>query len=96
MSVHFYPERGKVDAALEALKVYQVGKPVVVEECFPLKCSADELAAFMKRAEAGGLASGWISFYWGKTAEEYRDEEGIGAALKAMWLERFAALGAAR
>lgn len=28
VSVHFYPERGKVEAALEALAVYQIGKPV--------------------------------------------------------------------
>src|SRR5690606_19415314 len=35
VSVHFYPKKGEVDKALEALKVYEIGKPLVVEEIFP-------------------------------------------------------------
>ena len=33
---HIYPERGKVKEALETLKGFAVGKPVVIEETFPL------------------------------------------------------------
>ena len=71
-------------------------KPVVVEEFFPLKCGVVELEGFMRRAEAAGLVQGWVSFYWGKRAEEYAEEEGIGAAIKAQWLQRFAEMGAGR
>src|SRR5690606_8059253 len=36
VAVHIYPEQGKVDEALEVLRGFDVGKPVVVEELFPL------------------------------------------------------------
>jgi hypothetical protein len=87
LSVHIYPEAGKVDRALETLKGFAVGKPVVVEETFPLKCSGAELESFMDRA--GSQAAGWISFYWGKTPEELRKSGTIADALTFDWLTRF-------
>ena len=42
LCVHLYPETGKVDEAIETLKGFAVGKPVVIEETFPLKCSREE------------------------------------------------------
>jgi sugar phosphate isomerase/epimerase len=94
VSVHFYPRKGEVDRALEALAVYQVGKPVVIEETFPLHCSADELERFMDEANAEGLANGWISFYWGKTEEEYKaGEPTIADAIKGAWIRRFREIG---
>ena len=87
-SVHFYPEEGKIDQALEALSAYRTGKPLVVEEIFPLKCNAADLDGFIDRSKP--YASGWISFYWGKTIEEYAAEPSDPAsALKATWLEYF-------
>lgn len=38
------------------------------------------------------IADGWISFYWGKTPEEYDKEPGIKAALTGGWLRHFNAL----
>ena len=38
LAVHIYPERGKLEAALETLRGFAIGKPVVIEETFPLKC----------------------------------------------------------
>jgi hypothetical protein len=87
LSVHIYPETGKIDHALETMKGFAVGKPVVVEEIFPLKCSGAELESFMDRA--GSHASGWISFYWGKTREELRKSKGFADALTLDWLTRF-------
>src|SRR5262245_27848576 len=43
VSVHLYPKSGKLDEAARTLKGFSVGKPVVVEETFPLKCSPEEL-----------------------------------------------------
>ena len=54
LAVHIYPQKGKVDDALETLKGFAVGKPVIVEETFPLKCSAEELESFIDRAGPAG------------------------------------------
>ena len=36
-----------------------------------------------------GIASGWISFYWGKTIAEYRKTRKLDDAMMASWLEFF-------
>lgn len=91
VAVHLYPERGKVDEAIETLKAFDVGKPIVVEETFPLKCPVEELRTFIEKSR--GTASGWIGFYWGKTAEECRASKTIADAVTAGWLELFRELG---
>ena len=89
VAVHFYPKQGEVDKALKALEAYEVGKPLVVEEMFPLSCGEDELAEFVKKSAKH--ADGWISFYWGTSAKELRTKENptIGEAITASWLEKF-------
>ncbi|MGD8499182.1 MAG: cellulase family glycosylhydrolase, partial [Phycisphaerales bacterium] len=86
-SVHFYPKRGEVGKALKALTVYDVGKPLVVEEMFPLHCSTEELNVFIDASRR--IAEGWIGFYWGKTIDEYTDDTGLAGALTKGWLEYF-------
>ena len=85
VSVHFYPESGKLEQALTALRVYDIGKPLVIEEMFPLKCSTEELLEFVRRSD--DVADGWISFYWGKPAIEYG--QSIAGKMTADWLEAF-------
>ncbi len=85
--VHFYPETGKVDAAVTALAAYGIGKPVVIEEMFPLKCSASELGEFIEKSRT--TACGWIGFYWGKTPDECRQSNTLNDALTLAWLELF-------
>jgi hypothetical protein len=88
VSVHFYPKKGEVDQALKALSVYDAGKPIVIEEMFPLNCSKDDLARFIDRSKP--IAAGWISFYWGETVAEYRQQKGtISDAIMADWLDYF-------
>jgi hypothetical protein len=91
VSVHFYPKKGEVEKALKALAVYEIGKPLVIEEMFPLSCSAAELLDFIQRS--GTIADGWISFYWGKTIEEYSaeaaDRTDIASAITSEWLQLF-------
>ena len=92
IAVHIYPKKGKVDEAIETLKGFAaVGKPVVIEEIFPLKGSPQEVAEFIEKSKSH--ASGWISFYWGKTANEYRQSEKLPDAIVAKWLETFVELG---
>jgi hypothetical protein len=87
LCVHLYPETNKIDDALETLKGFSIGKPVMVEETFPLKCSPKELDEFI--SQAGPLAAGWVSFYWGTTPDELQKTNTIGAAIQRDWLERF-------
>jgi len=87
ISVHMYPERGKLTEAIETLAGFSVGKPVVIEETFPLKCSIAELEQFIE--DSRKYAYGWIGFYWGKTHEEYKQSAGIRDALMLKWLEFF-------
>ena len=62
VSVHFYPEEGKIKDALEALAKYDIGQPLVIEEFFPLKCSLDQLDDFID----GERPSRWLdeSLLW--------------------------------
>jgi len=87
VSVHLYPEHGKVAEALETLRGFAVGKPVVVEETFPLKCGMEDFGRFIEAS--GEVASGWIGFYWGETPEELRDRGTLAAAITRKWLEFF-------
>ena len=87
VSVHVYPERGKVPEALETLRGFAIGKPVVVEETFPLKCGIEEFGRFIDASEE--TACGWIGFYWGATPEELRGTGTIAAAMTRGWLEFF-------
>lgn len=87
LCVHLYPETGKLDDAAKTLKAFNVGKPVVVEETFPLKCSGKDLDAFIDKA--GTDAAGWISFYWGTLPDKLRQSKEIKDAILLDWLERF-------
>jgi hypothetical protein len=88
-SVHFYPKSGEVDKALAALAAYEVGKPLVIEEIFPLKASSEETLDFINRSKPH--ADGWISFYWGQTIDECEQRQDIAGAITAAWLQQFQA-----
>ena len=88
LCVHLYPEAGKLDEATATLKGFgAAGKPVVVEETFPLKCSPAELDGFIDRSAAH--AAGWVSFYWGTPPAELRRSAAPVDALILDWLTRF-------
>ena len=86
-SVHFYPKNGEVEKALTALSAYDIGKPLVIEEMFPLHCSIDELALFIDASRS--FADGYIGFYWGKTIDEYNEKSDIPSAITKSWLKYF-------
>jgi hypothetical protein len=58
-----------VDKALTALAVYDIGKPLVVGEIFPLSCTLEELDQFIDGAS--DRVDGWISHYFGYSIEEH-------------------------
>src|SRR3546814_252215 len=87
VSVHFYPETGKIPEAVKALKTYDIGKPLVIEEMFPLKSTIAGLDSFINASR--DIAEGYIGFYWGKPAEEYDSNQMAGIFIRA-WLRYFA------
>jgi len=87
--VHFYPKKGEVDKALTALSAYDIGKPLVIEEMFPLQCSIDELAVFIDASHS--FADGYIGFYWGKTINDYNEKSDLPSAITKSWLKYFSA-----
>jgi hypothetical protein len=88
VSVHFYPKQGEVKKALKALAVYDIGKPIVIEEMFPLSCSTQQLDEFIDGSRK--LATGWIGFYWGKSLEEYaKQKSSIAEGMAEGWLKYF-------
>ena len=91
LSVHMYPKDATVDANLELLKTLQIGKPIVIEETFPLGCSVESFEKFFSGSR--DTASGWIGFYWGKTLAEHRGGKEFKDALMSRWLEFFQTQG---
>lgn len=87
ISVHIYPKKGKLDEALKTLKGFDIGKPVVIEETFPLKSSFKEFEEFIQKSKQH--ADGWIGFYWGKTLDEYKQGKTMRDAIMVGWLEFF-------
>lgn len=87
LSVHLYPAKGKVEEALRTLAGFDVGKPVLIEETFPLKCSIEEFGQFIDGSK--NTAAGWVGFFWGQSPEELRRSKAIGDVLTAEWLEFF-------
>jgi hypothetical protein len=87
LCVHLYPAKGEVDKALKTLAGFDVGKPVLIEETFPLKCSLSEFGQFIDGSKK--TSAGWMGFYWGQSLEELRRSKAIGDVLTAQWLEFF-------
>ena len=88
VSLHFYPKSGELDKAIKALKVYEIGKPMVIEEMFPMSCSVEEIDQFIDGSRP--LACGWIGFYWGKTIAEYeQSRRTIADEMTLGWLKYF-------
>jgi hypothetical protein len=90
LCVHLYPKAGKLDEAIATLEGFATaGKPVLIEETFPLACGVEEFRTFLARTKK--VAAGWVGFYWGKTREELKGAKTIPDALTLGWLDIFRA-----
>jgi Cellulase (glycosyl hydrolase family 5) len=90
LCVHYYPRNGKLDDDLAILKLYDIGKPLVIEEIFPLSSDAETTETFLRHSRE--YTDGWISFYWGTTPEEYDKIPGLRASAIGGWLRHFITL----
>lgn len=61
ISAHLYPEEGKPEEMLKKLHGFCVGKPVLIDETFHLKCSVEEEEWFLR--EASKRVQGFFGFY---------------------------------
>lgn len=95
LSVHIYPNSKNPEEAMEGLAKYAAGKPIVIEETFPLSCGPEQLEKFM--LDSRQYATGWIGHYDGSTIEELdaleRDKKlTIGQSIYRSWLRLFVKL----
>jgi hypothetical protein len=95
ISVHIYPDKDRPDEAMESLRVCSVGKPVVIEETFPLQCGAEQLETFLRASRE--MACGWIGHYDGDTPDQLDALErsgklSIAQSIYRTWLRMFVRL----
>jgi hypothetical protein len=87
LSVHIYPKSKQSDEASTALRECDAGKPLVIEETFPLECGIAQLEKFLRGSRP--LACGWIFHYDGATIADYDalDHAGHLTIAQSMWRE---------
>lgn len=92
ISVHIYPDAAKPDEAMECLREFVVGKPIVIEETFPLSCGTEQLEQFLRASRPA--ATGWFGHYDGDSVSELdkltrADEISNTQAVYRAWLKMF-------
>jgi len=95
ISVHIYPDSKRPDEAMECLRQFAAGKPVVIEETFPLSCDVAQLETFLR--DSREVACGWIGHYDGQSPKEIDALERAGQmtpkqAAYREWLRLFVRL----
>jgi len=85
LSVHIYPKSKEPTEAPKALSECVAGKPVMIEETFPLECTVEEFESFLRSSRE--TASGWIFHYDGSTLNELDELERAQklTPVKAAW-----------
>ncbi len=77
LSIHLYPDTKKPDEVRKALsECAGHGKPVLIEETFPMSCPIQELEVFLRESRA--MACGWVWHYDGFTPEDYAQRAKAG------------------
>lgn len=86
VSPHLYPKTGKVDDEITLLKQFDWGKPIVIGETFPLRCSADDERDFLLKSRE--FAHGWIGHWPDESPAELTKLKATGKATihNAIWL----------
>jgi len=88
LCVHLYPRDDKLDEDLATLAAFAAaGKPVVIEETFPLGSTMENFAKFIAASRKD--AAGHFGFYWGKPPAELATSKELADALMLAWLEYF-------
>ncbi|MEQ8785675.1 MAG: cellulase family glycosylhydrolase [Pirellulaceae bacterium] len=96
VSPHVYPKSGKVGDAIELLKKFDWGKPIVIGETFPLSCGVDDERDFLLKSR--DVAHGWIGHWPDESPAELAELKKTGKAtihnaIWLSWVELFQELG---
>ena len=90
VSLHIYPKSGEVEKSVNAIATYEIGKPIVIEETFPLSCSIEELDQFIDGTD--GQVAGWVGHYFGKSIADHEAgttlQDAIIAKALAHWRDK--------
>lgn len=87
IGAHLYPVSGDPLAMIEQLKGFLVGKPLVIDETFHLKCSRQDQELFLQQASS--LAQGFLGFYTDQVADICCERDSLRNGVMAEWLEIF-------
>jgi hypothetical protein len=85
--VHIYPKAPPFAKSLSLVEKFDMGKPLVIEEIFPLESRPEDLPAFFEASKK--WADGWIGFYWGQTEQELAPSTRPVDVLTRRWLKVF-------
>jgi hypothetical protein len=96
IAVHIYPSTDKVADALKNLQEFDIGKPIVVEETFPLSCGVSDEREFLLQSRS--IAVGWIGQYPDETPDQLlalqrSGKITAGQALYLSWIDLFREVG---
>ena len=86
--VHVYPKPPPFEQAMSILEHFDCGKPLVIEETFPMECQASDMPAFIEATKKKHVV-GWIGFYWGQTPAELAASKKLGDVVMLGWLKAF-------
>lgn len=95
ISVHIYPDKKIPAEAMECLREFAIGKPLVIEETFPLSCDSAQLEKFLSTSR--DYATGWMGHYDGDSLAELdalkrRHKIKINQAIYREWMVTFTKL----
>ncbi|MGZ4962701.1 MAG: cellulase family glycosylhydrolase [Limisphaerales bacterium] len=95
ISVHIYPDKKIPAEAIECAREFAIGKPLVIEETFPLSCDPPQLEKFL--FDSRDYATGWIGHYDGDSLDELdalnrRHKLTISQAIYRSWMQLFVKL----
>jgi hypothetical protein len=92
--IHFVPNTitqepycDNAEEFIKQIKTAYVGKPLIVEEFFPLVPLDKLYSNFVKPVKQ--YVNGWISYYWGKPINELKKSDKISDQITADWLKYF-------
>lgn len=87
--LHIYPDSGNVAGAVSVVEQFRLGKPLLVDESFPLRCSNEEFDSFLSAIRP--LVNGLLGFYTAQVAAPQTEHHHVRNRAMREWLQVFAA-----
>lgn len=87
LCAHVYPAHGKVDAAVNTVQRFCLGKPLLLDETFPLRCPVEDMDAFLSATQS--ITTGFLGFYTDQVAPPVTAHHHARNTLMQAWLKVF-------